>query len=64
MESCLCQRWQDGDEIAGAITFINCLEIVAVKGRPAEVLKLANLLKTLKGVKHGTLGITSTGKGL
>ena len=92
------QQWQDGDEIAGAITFIynhhkrqllnkitdiqhdfqkviissqhihldhdNCLEIVAVKGRPAEILKLANLLKTLKGVKHGTLGITSTGKGL
>ena len=92
------QQWQDGDEIAGAITFIydhhkrqllnkitdiqhdfqkviissqhihldhdNCLEIVAVKGRPAEVLKLADLLKMLKGVKHGTLGITSTGKGL
>lgn len=90
------QEWQDGDEIAGAITFIydhhkrellnkiidiqhdfhsviissqhvhldhnNCLEIIAVKGKPVEILKLSNLLKALKGVKHGTLGMSTTGK--
>ncbi len=42
----------------------NCLEIVAVKGSPKEVLKLADLLKAVKGVRHGTLSMTSTGKDL
>jgi CopG family nickel-responsive transcriptional regulator len=92
------QQWQDGDEIAGAVTFTydhhkrellnkiidiqhdfhsviissqhvhldhnNCLEIIAVKGKPDEILKLSNLLKALKGVKHGTLGMSTTGKTL
>jgi CopG family transcriptional regulator, nickel-responsive regulator len=40
----------------------NCLEIVAVKGNPAEVQRLADLLKAIKGVRHGTLSMTSTGK--
>ena len=42
----------------------NCLEIVAVKGYPQEVLKLANMLKAVKGVKHGTLSMSATGKNL
>jgi len=40
----------------------NCLEIVAVKGTPGEVQKLADRLKSIKGVKHGTLSMSSTGK--
>ena len=40
----------------------NCLEIVAVRGRPEEVIRLADMLKSIKGVKHGTLSISSTGK--
>ena len=90
------QAWQEGREIAGAITLIydhhkrelmnkitdiqhdfqkviisgqhihldhdNCLEIVAVKGNPQEVLKLSNMLKAVKGVKHGTLSMSATGK--
>jgi CopG family transcriptional regulator, nickel-responsive regulator len=40
----------------------NCLEIVAVKGNPAEVQRLAATLRSLKGVKHGTLNMSSTGK--
>jgi CopG family nickel-responsive transcriptional regulator len=40
----------------------NCLEIVAVKGAPGEVQRLANRLKSIKGVKHGTLSMSSTGK--
>jgi len=90
------QAWQEGSEIAGAVTLIydhhkrelmnkitdiqhdfqkviisaqhihldhdNCLEIVAVKGDPQEVLKLANMLKAVKGVKHGTLSMSATGK--
>ncbi len=42
----------------------NCLEIVAVKGSPKEVQKLANTLKSIKGIKHGTLSMSSTGKGI
>ncbi|MDP8266540.1 MAG: nickel-responsive transcriptional regulator NikR [Candidatus Aceula meridiana] len=42
----------------------NCLEIVAVKGDPQAVLKLANMLKVVKGVKHGTLSMSATGKNL
>ncbi|MGD9576687.1 MAG: nickel-responsive transcriptional regulator NikR [Syntrophorhabdus sp.] len=40
----------------------NCLEIVAVRGRPEEVIRLADMLKSIKGVKHGTLSMSSTGK--
>jgi CopG family nickel-responsive transcriptional regulator len=40
----------------------HCLEIIAVKGRPEEVQKLAEALRTIKGVKHGTLTMSTTGK--
>ncbi len=40
----------------------NCLEIVAVKGRGAQVKLLADALKSIKGVKHATLSVTGTGK--
>ncbi|HPI93246.1 MAG TPA: nickel-responsive transcriptional regulator NikR [Deltaproteobacteria bacterium] len=42
----------------------NCLEIVAVKGRASEVQKLANALRSVKGVRHGTLSMSSTGKSI
>jgi CopG family nickel-responsive transcriptional regulator len=40
----------------------NCLEIVAVRGKPTDVIRLADTLKSIKGVKHGTLNMSSTGK--
>jgi len=40
----------------------NCLEIVAVKGNSKKVSKLSDTLKALKGVKHGSLSMSSTGK--
>ena len=40
----------------------NCLEIIAVKGNPKEAQKLTDTLKSVKGVKHGTLSMSSTGK--
>jgi CopG family nickel-responsive transcriptional regulator len=92
------KEWDEGDDVAGAITLIydhhrrdllgkitdlqhdyqkiiistqhihldhdNCLEIVAVRGKPADVTKLAYTLKSIKGVKHGTLSMSSTGKHL
>ena len=39
-----------------------CLEIIAVKGDPKEVQKLADNLRAIRGVKHGTLSMSSTGK--
>jgi CopG family nickel-responsive transcriptional regulator len=40
----------------------NCLEIIAVKGNPKEALNLADSLKSVKGVKHATLSMSSAGK--
>lgn len=40
----------------------NCLEIVAVRGKPEDVKKLAEMLKSIKGIKHCTLSMSSTGK--
>jgi len=42
----------------------NCLEIIAFKGDPAEVKNLADRLKAVKGVKHATLSMSTTGKRL
>jgi CopG family transcriptional regulator, nickel-responsive regulator len=38
----------------------SCLEIVAIKGNYRKVSKLADTLKALKGVKHGSLSVSST----
>lgn len=42
----------------------NCLEIIAIKGNPKDVEKLTDSLKSIKGVKHATLSMSSTGKGI
>lgn len=42
----------------------NCLEILAVRGAGLEIQDLANQLSSLKGVKHGQLAVTSTGRRL
>jgi CopG family nickel-responsive transcriptional regulator len=42
----------------------HCLEIIAVKGKPAEVQRLAETLRTIRGVKHGTLSMSATGRDL
>jgi CopG family nickel-responsive transcriptional regulator len=42
----------------------NCLEVIIVKGRGSEVQQLADQLLSLRGVKHGKLVITTTGKRL
>jgi len=90
------KEWQEGKEVAGAITLIynhrkrellnkvtdiqhhfqrviistqhihldhnNCLEVVAVKGSSKEVQRLADTLKSIKGITHGTLSMSTTGK--
>lgn len=42
----------------------NCLECIAVKGEARAIETLADRLGSLKGVKHGELTATSTGKKL
>ncbi len=42
----------------------NCLEIIAVKGLAKEVQSLADRLRAVKGVKHGTLSMSTTGHGI
>ena len=40
----------------------NCLEIIAARGKAEEVQRLADALTSIKGVRHGTLSMSSTGK--
>lgn len=42
----------------------NCVEIIVVKGKPTQVERLAYRLKSTKGVKHGSLTMATTGKGI
>jgi CopG family nickel-responsive transcriptional regulator len=39
----------------------NCLEVLVVRGRAGDVRRIADVLISTKGVKHGRLTITSTG---
>ena len=90
------KEWQEGSDVAGAITLIydhhkrdvmsrvtdtqhefqeviistqhihldhhNCLESVAARGKAEEVQKLADALRSIKGVRHATLSMSSTGQ--
>ncbi|MGE5531527.1 MAG: nickel-responsive transcriptional regulator NikR [Bacteroidota bacterium] len=42
----------------------NCLEMVAVRGRSAQVREIAQRLLSTRGVKHGGLTATAVGEGL
>jgi CopG family nickel-responsive transcriptional regulator len=42
----------------------NCLEVIIVRGRGTAVQRLADRLLSLRGVKHGKLVITTTGRPL
>jgi CopG family nickel-responsive transcriptional regulator len=42
----------------------NCLEVLVVRGKSAVVRKVADALISTKGVKHGTLTITTSGADL
>ncbi|HWB85442.1 MAG TPA: nickel-responsive transcriptional regulator NikR [Bryobacteraceae bacterium] len=39
----------------------NCLEVIVVRGKAGDVSKLADMLISTKGVKHGRLTITTSG---
>ena len=40
----------------------NCLEIAVVKGRVKQIQELMSRLRSVKGVKHSDLTMTTTGK--
>jgi CopG family nickel-responsive transcriptional regulator len=42
----------------------NCLEVLIVRGRASVIRKIADELIAAKGVKHGKLTVTTTGKDL
>lgn len=42
----------------------HCLEVLVVKGKGSEIRKVADALVSVKGVKHGKLTMTTTGKSL
>jgi CopG family nickel-responsive transcriptional regulator len=42
----------------------NCLEVIAVQGRASVVQPIADALVGTRGVKHGRLTATTTGKRL
>ncbi len=42
----------------------NCLEVIVVKGKAREIKTIADKLIGTKGVKHGKLSVTTTGKHL
>ncbi len=42
----------------------HCLEIIAVRGRAGDVGRLADALRAVRGVKHGTISMNSSGKEL
>lgn len=42
----------------------HCLEVLVVKGKGSEIRTIADALVSVKGVKHGKLTMTTTGKSL
>jgi CopG family nickel-responsive transcriptional regulator len=42
----------------------HCLEVLVIKGKGSEIRKVADALVSVKGVKHGKLTMTTTGKRL
>ncbi|MGH9446475.1 MAG: nickel-responsive transcriptional regulator NikR [Terriglobia bacterium] len=42
----------------------NCLEVIIMRGRGAEIRRLGDQMLSARGVKHGRVVITSTGKHL
>src|SRR5215470_871798 len=42
----------------------NCLEVLVVRGKSSDVRKVADVLISTKGVKHGRLTITTSGREL
>ncbi|MFP4687514.1 MAG: nickel-responsive transcriptional regulator NikR, partial [bacterium] len=42
----------------------NCLEVIVLQGRANRLKKIADRLTSARGVKHGNLSLSTTGRGL
>ncbi len=42
----------------------NCMEVIVVRGRAVQLRKLLNALKAVKGIKHSSLMMATTGKNI
>ena len=42
----------------------NCVEVLILRGRSGEIRRRAEQIVSVKGIKHGKLTMTSTGKAL
>lgn len=42
------------------VDYDNCLEVLVLKGKAGNIQKLADNIKSLKGIKHGDLAITES----
>jgi CopG family nickel-responsive transcriptional regulator len=42
----------------------NCLEVLVLKGKGKDIKKISDRLIGIRGVKHGKLSLTTTGKNL
>ena len=42
----------------------NCLEVIVLQGEGRQIRAMAQRLLAIKGVKHGALTLTTTGRGL
>lgn len=40
----------------------NCLEVIVAKGKPQRIREIAEILESLKGVKHCSVSMATTGK--
>ena len=65
-ESLTTIQHQFHDQIIAAthvhLDHFNCLEVVAVKGKTNTIRQIADKLISIRGVKHGKLVMTTTGK--
>ena len=42
----------------------NCLEVIVTKGKAKDIQKIADRLKSVRGVKHVNMNMATVGKGL
>ncbi|MGH9739275.1 MAG: nickel-responsive transcriptional regulator NikR [Candidatus Acidiferrales bacterium] len=67
-EKLVAAQHQAGDNVLAAthvhLDHHNCLEVIIMKGRGSDLRNLANGILSLRGVKHGQLVVTTTGKDL
>ena len=42
----------------------HCLEVLVVRGKGSQIRQVTDAILSVKGVKHGTLAMTTTGSGI